>query len=442
MNVYRFVFMLVLLLLMAPYFGYCQSSQPNIVFIIADDVGWADIGYNNPEVKTPNLDRLCSEGLRFTNNYAMSTCTPTRVGIMTGHFPSRYGVYGPDYGKIFRDDTITLPMALQEAGYHTAIAGKWHMGSPPEYTPLKYGFISSYGYFAGQIDPYTHLYKTGIPTWHRNDKYLVEVGHVTDLITDEAIRVIDESNNKPFFLYVAYSVPHFPLDEPEEYNALYSHIKPESRQWFDASMTHMDDGIGRIVNALDRNGIRKNTLLVFVSDNGGQKSWSSPTQYRGRYADKPHTVLGKNKPLRGWKGDVYEGGIRVPAFINWPGHVHQGTFETPIHFADWMPTLCAVTGTKTSRNLEWDGANMWPSIKGAKILIRRPMYWSTRNMRAVRMGDWKLIQSTDGEKNELYNVRTDPYEKTDLIQQEETKVQQLTKLMNDMVEKDRPKETD
>ncbi len=420
--------------------GNAQSSKkPNIVFIIADDMGWSDIGYNNPEIKTPHLDKLASTGVKLTHHYAMPTCTPTRVGIMTGHFPSRYGVYGPDYGKLMSYDTLTLPKALQNAGYKTTLSGKWHMGSPPEYTPLKYGFDSSYGYFAGQIDPYTHLYKTGIKSWHRNDEYLEEKGHATDLITNDAVRVINESGDDPFFLYVSYSVPHFPLDEPEKWTSMYSHIEEPSRRWFNASVTHMDDGIGQIVKAIDEKGIRENTMIVFVSDNGGQKSWSSDEQYKGRYADKPHTVLGDNTPLRGWKGDVYEGGIRVPAFVNWQGHLDAGKCSTPIHIADWMPTLCAATDSTPPQDLNWDGTSVWDNIAGEDSTEpERPMLWRTRRMNAVRVENWKLIQSRDGGKTELYNIKEDPLEKTGLSNKHPEQVERLENILKELMKRDKP----
>lgn len=417
-----------------------STIKPNIVFIIADDMGWSDIGYNNPAIKTPNLDKLASSGVKLTHHYAMPTCTPTRIGIMTGHFPSRYGVYGPDYGKLMHEDTVTLPHALQQAGYKTAISGKWHMGSPPEYTPLKYGFDSSYGYFAGQIDPYTHLYKTGIKSWHRNDEYLEEEGHATDLITDEAIRVIQESSDDPFFLYVAYSVPHFPLDEPEEWTTLYPNIKEPSRQQFNASVTHMDDGIGQIVKSIDEKGIRENTIIVFVSDNGGQKSWHSTDQYKGRYADKPHTVLGDNTPLRGWKGDVYEGGIRVPAFVNWQDHISPGECRIPIHIADWMPTLCAPSNSTPTQDLQWDGVNVWNNIAtGDTTEPSRPLYWRTPRMDAIRQGDWKLIQNRDGRNIKLYNVKNDPLEKHEIHEQEKDQLNRLQSLLQEQMKRDKPR---
>lgn len=401
------------------------AKRPNIVFILADDMGWADVGYHDSVIQTPNVDRLAAGGVRFSRNYVMPTCTPTRVGFMTGHYPSRYGVVAPAYGQIFNGDTVTLPAALKQCGYTTHISGKWHMGSPPDWTPRKYGFDSSYGYFHGQIDPYTHHYKTGVASWHRNDEYLDEEGHATDLITDEAVRVIESSEDKPFFLYVAYSVPHYPLDEPKKWTAMYEDkIAEPSRRWFAASITHMDDGIGRIVEAVEQKGVREDTLILFVSDNGGQKTWSSKTLYHGRYADKPHTVLGDNRPLRGWKGDVYEGGIRVPALANWPGVLKPAVSEAVMHIVDWMPTLCRVAGYEASKDLHWDGTDMWPSIAGS-AQPDRTLYWRAPKFSAVRSGRWKLIIQNNGENPELYDLADDPYETSDLASKYPDRVESL-----------------
>ena len=415
-----------------------QQNQPNIVFIIADDMGWKDIGYHGSEIQTPNLDRLAREGRIFDQHYVLPTCTPTRVGLLSGRYPSRFGVLSPAYGKIYDDDTVTLPEALKRSGYTSHISGKWHMGSPPEFTPMKYGFTSSYGYFAGQIDPYTHRYKTGEKTWHRNDNYLDETGHATDLITNDAVRVIKARHTKPFFLYVAYSVPHYPLMEPKEWLAMYPEMMEASRRWFAASVTHMDDGIGKIVNALDETGLRKNTLLVFVSDNGGQKSWRSDTQYKGRYTRLPHTVLGNNLPLRGWKGECYEGGVRVPGFVNWPHTISAGKIEAPVHIVDWMPTLCHLVGFKAKRNLQWDGKNIWPIITGETTQVsERTLYWKTPNASAVRKGEWKLIISKKDGNSELFNLVSDPYEKNDLANQESERVLELEALLKKIASRDR-----
>ncbi len=441
-----------------------ERLRPNIVFLIADDLGWADVGYHGSEIQTPNLDGLAKQSVRFEQHYVMPTCTPTRVGLMTGRYPSRYGVLSPAYGKIFDDDTVTLAEALRKSGYTTSISGKWHLGSPPDCTPRKYGFDSSYGYFDGQIDPYTHHYKTGARSWHRNDQYVDQEGHATDLITDEAVRVI-ESNHagpsfdsaqdgepaEPFFLYVTYSVPHTPLDEPDKWTAPYAgRIKDVSRRLYAASVTHMDYGIGRILDALERKGLRENTLVIFSSDNGGQKNWSSETEYEGRYASKPHTVLGDNRPLRGWKGEVYEGGIRVPALANWPGVLTPGSLSRPVHIVDWMPTLCTLVGYDAgaltavqgrdalATKLKWDGKDVWPLICGqAADAEPRLLYWKTPNASAVRQGDWKLIVGKKKTNAELYNLSTDPYEKNDLASQHPERVNDLRKLLATVSAQDR-----
>ena len=416
-----------------------KRKRPNILFIIADDLGWMDIGYHGSEIQTPNLDRLANQSVRFERHYVMPTCTPTRVGLMTGRYPSRYGVLSPAYGKIFDDDTVTLAGALQNSGYKTYISGKWHMGSPPECTPCKYGFDSSYGYFHGQIDPYTHHYKTGVRSWHRNDKYLDEVGHATDLITKEAVRVIESDHNKPFFLYVAYSVPHYPLDEPEEWTSMYKGtIENPSRLWYAASVTHMDADIGQIVDAVDRTGIRNNTLIVFVSDNGGQQSWHDEKQYNGRYADKPHTVLGNNRPLRSWKGSVYEGGIRVPALANWPSLLEPRKLSASVHIVDWMPTLCKLAGYSPQKDLKWDGRDIWPLICGRTASNEPQMfYWKTPNAFAIRFGNWKLITNKQQKSFELYDVIADPYEEHDIALRHPERVNDLRRLLTEVSAHDR-----
>ncbi|MHC4433662.1 MAG: sulfatase-like hydrolase/transferase, partial [Planctomycetota bacterium] len=286
-------------------------------------------------------------------------------------------------------------------------------------------------YFHGQIDPYTHHYKTGVRSWHRNDQYLTEQGHATDLITDEAIRIIESDHEEPFFLYVAYSVPHFPLDEPEEWTSIYEgRVKDVSRLWYAASVTHMDAGIGRIVEAVDRKGIREDTLIVFVSDNGGQKSWHSKTEYKGRYADKAHSVLGDNRPLRGWKGDVYEGGIRVPALANWPGVLEPGDMLAPVHIVDWMPTFCRLAGYSAKRGLKWDGEDIWPLIESRAAHTKpRTLYWKTPGAQAIRQGDWKLIVDKQQRVVGLYDVVADPYEENNMAKRHPGRVSNLEQLL-------------
>lgn len=420
------------------------TKKPNIIVILPDDLGWNDVGYHGSFIKTPNIDRLANTGVKFEQHYVMPTCTPSRVSLITGKYPSRYGILSPAYGEVIDLGDPTIGSLLQAQGYFTAIAGKWHLGSPP-YTPLKYGFNSSYGFFDGQIDPYTHEYKTETKltsrrSWHRNDEYLDEEGHATDLITDEAIRVIREQKDNPFFLYVAYSVPHYPLSEPNEWTSMYDQydVHP-SRRWYAASVSHMDDGIGQIIDALERTGQRENTMMVFISDNGGQKSWESDTEYKGAYADKPHKVLGDNFPLRGWKVDLYEGGIRVPAFVNWPTGIKPNTVNTPLHIVDWLPTLFHLSNS--SENIEeyhLDGENIWPLILGQEAEHQaHPLYWKTSGAYAVRNGKWKLLVHRATDQSELYDLETDFRETKDLSQAKPEIVASMTALLNHFKKGDR-----
>jgi arylsulfatase A-like enzyme len=417
--------------------------KPNILIIIPDDLGWSDVGFHGSVVKTPNIDKLAESGVRLNQHYVMPTCTPTRVSLMTGKYPSRYGIMGPDYGEVIDLGDPTLASVLQENGYFTAIVGKWHMGSPP-YTPLKYGFQSSYGYLDGQIDPYTHEYKTETEltkreSWHRNDEYLVEEGHVTDLLTVEAIRIIEKEQEEPFFLYLAHHVPHYPLEEPEEWMSLYDGIGLfPSRKLFAASVSHMDAGIGKIIDALERTGKRENTLILFLSDNGGQHSWHSNTEYRGKYADKPHNVLGNNYPLRGWKSELYEGGIRVPAFVNWPGHLEPGSVDLPVHVSDWLPTLCELTGATMQEDLNPDGRNIWSLLTGDQQVTEAwTIYWKIRSHYAVREGNWKLLLNRNRNKAELFDLENDFRETRDLSKTHPEKVTHLLELLEGFKKGDR-----
>lgn len=418
-------------------------SKPNILIIISDDLGWGDIGYHGSEIKTPNIDKLAETGIRLEQHYVMPTCTPTRVSLMTGKYPSRYGILAPSYGEVIDLGDPTLASILKDNGYFTAIVGKWHMGSPP-YTPLKYGFQSSYGYFDGQIDPYTHEYKTETKltsrkSWHHNDEYLDEEGHVTDLLTAEAIRIIEQDRDEPFFLYLAHHVPHSPLDEPEEWTSVYDGLSLLStRKLFAASVSHMDDGIGKIIEALERTGKRENTLILFSSDNGGQHSWHSTTDYLGKYADKPHLVLGNNYPLSGWKGELYEGGIRVPALANWPGKLNSDVVDSPIHMTDWLPTLCEIVNIEMPHEQDIDGQSVLSLLTNkSKPVTERAMYWKTGMQYAVREGNWKLILNRNNNTPELFDLDNDFRETRNLSVSNPEKTAYLLDLLEKFKIKDR-----
>jgi len=416
-----------------------QTSRPNIVIILADDQGFNDIGYHGSPIRTPTLDRLAAEGVHFRRYYAYATCSPTRVALLTGRNPARYGAFGPlrHTTRMQASDTHLLN-ALRQVGYTTHISGKWHIGSDPEHRPLQKGFDTSYGYLGGQIDPYTHRGATGAETWHRNDEFIEEAGHVTRLITDEAVRVIREAKDgdKPFFLYVAHHAPHYPLNEPPQYIEPYKEVFDDIwRQHYAASITHMDEQIGRIVDALDETGQRGNTLIIYASDNGGQNAWHAPPQaYNGRYAY--HRTLGDNAPLRGYKHGLYEGGIRVPALVNWPGVIPAGgVVEPPTHVLDWAATLITLTGGEIDPAWDLHGLDIWPLILGKRHRLddgpTARFYWNNANrMHVMRQGNWKLVRSEDGGV-ELFHLDDDPGETRDRAADQPDLVRQLQSLLDE-----------
>lgn len=409
--------LVVSMLAASPLAQALGAERPNIVVIVADDLGWNDVGYHGSEILTPNLDRLADTGVKLEHHYVWPTCSPTRTALLTSRNPSRFDVLGPIGGRSEQavpPATLTLADVLKSQGYECAIAGKWHLGLRPEVGPKQYGFDSTYGYLHGQIAPYTHLYKNGDRTWHRDDQFIDEKGHATDLLAAEATRWIEARHAGPFFLYMTFSVPHVPLDEVERWTKLYNgKISTPSRKLYAAAVTHMDDAIGRVVAALDRQNLRKNTLILFTSDNGGQKNHETGSEYAGAYGSFP--VLGNNTPLRGWKGDLYEGGVRVPALLNWPGTLKPRSVDAPLSALDWLPTFATLTGAASDARSTWEGVDAWPAATGKAELAPRTLYWKVPRESAVRSGDWKLIVGTRGPaRAELYNVATDPLETTDL----------------------------
>jgi arylsulfatase A-like enzyme len=408
-------------------------DRPNILVIISDDQGWKDVGYHGSEIRTPNLDKLAATGVRLESHYVFPVCSPTRAGLLTGRNPSRFGILGAIGGRseqALPADTVTLARALKERGYATAISGKWHLGLRPQVGPRRYGFDSSYGYLHGQIDPHTHLYKNGDQTWHRADAFLNEEGHATDLIAAEAVRFLKTKRPEPFFLYVAFSVPHTPIVEDERWTRLYDQrIQEPSRKLYAASVTHMDDAIGRIVAALEQTGQRKNTLILFTSDNGGPRSVGhAQGEYGGKFG--PYKVLGDNRPWRGWKGELYEGGIRVPALVNWPGVLPARAVQEPVSVLDWFPTLAGLAGYGIKPELQLEGRDVWSALSGQTAAAPRTLYWKTGRQRAVRVGDWKLIEiGGERARTELFHLADDPFEKRDLAAEQPRQVAKLREVL-------------
>lgn len=438
------VFLILLFSCKAKKDKTASREHPNIIIIVADDLGWHDVGYHNSEIKTPAIDKLAAEGVELDRFYVHSVCSPTRAALLTGRPPSRYGILSPLGDEaVFPDGTISIAELMRRKGYDTSISGKWHLGTVPEARPMNYGFNSSYGYLRGQIDPYTHLYKNCNRTWHRNDTLIDEEGHATDLITDEALRFIEKprAESKPFFIYVAYSVPHYPLDEPKKWMDMYeSSIANESRRQYAAAVSHMDSAISRIMLSLSEMGIENNTVVLFLSDNGAQESWHSKTQYGGKF--KGNDVLGNNKPLRDWKTSLYEGALRVPAIIRWKGKLtNHKTIGEPINVEDIYPTLAYLVGVDIPKEVKAEGVNFWPALMGKNMPENRVMYWRMSYGMAVRKGDWKLIhqgKTPDEGTDELYNVISDPEETKDMASHNKEILLSLKEELNHQFSLDSP----
>jgi arylsulfatase A-like enzyme len=366
-------------------------------------------------------------------------CSPTRAALLSGRYASRFGCTGAQNERVYPFGTVTLASALKAAGYETALTGKWHLGSAPEWGPQHFGFDHSYGSLAGGVGPYDHKYKQGphTDTWHRNGQPLAEQGHVTDLITAEAVRWIEGRRDKPFFLYVPFTAVHIPIKEPAPWLDQYRDIAEPDRRQYAACVSHLDDAVGRIVAALDRTGKRANTLIVFFSDNGGTQARNDDPKYPpDNYT--PGRAHGNNLPLRGNKSQLYEGGIRVTAFANWPGKLNPGKFTAPLHAVDWMPTLCALAGATPQDDLKWDGRNVWSWLTGAARPEPRTLYWAGTGFRsaAVRDGDWKLFLNRQNDEVELFDLSRDPFEKNNLAAQQPERVQRLRAALNQLAARD------
>lgn len=408
------------------------AIRPNIVFILSDDQGWNDIGYHGSEIRTPNLDRLATLGVKLEQFYVQPVCTPTRGALMSGQYPMRLGlqlgVIKPGSGERLPLSVKSLPQILSEAGYFTAMTGKWHLGNVGrEYLPTSRGFDHQHGFYLGSIDYFTHERDGGLD-WHRNDHALIQSGYSTDLIGDEAVSIIEkQTTEKPFFLYVPFNAPHTPLQAKEEDLARYSGIENTKRRTFAAMVTCLDQSVGRIAEALERKGLSENTLLIFSSDNGGNLPAAS------------------NYPLRDEKGSLYEGGVRVPAFVVWPGKLPAGkTVNQPLHMVDWYPTLARLAGARLPEGVQLDGRDLWPALTGEAGRIHEEILINAApGIGALRRGDWKLVinghlkfkgtspgpvfswadvlrdngeppELAEIQKAELFNLATDPEEKTDL----------------------------
>jgi len=398
------------------------AERPNIVVILADDLGYGDLsGYGGEDLRTPHIDRLIGRGMKFTNFYAnCPVCSPTRAALLTGRYPDMVGVPGVirthaenSWGDLSPNATL-LPALLKKAGYHTAIIGKWHLGLESPNTPNERGFDYFHGFLGDMMDDYYHHRRHDVNYMRKNEETIDPEGHATDLFTDWACEYLRRRNSdQPFFLYLAYNAPHTPIQPPDEWLAKVKERSPqlsEKRAKLVALIEHLDHGIGRVMQTLAETGLAENTLMVFTSDNGGDLAAGAT-----------------NGPLRDGKGSVYEGGLKVPAAIVWPGKVSAGSQSEFMALSmDLFPTLCEVAGVEVSHEI--DGRSFLPTLLGRdQPPLREYSYFRRREggerfggktIEAVRHGDWKLLQNSPFAPLELYNLASDPREQTNLASRE------------------------
>ena len=400
-----------------PRFHMPRVRNPNILFILADDLGYGDLScYGRPDYRTPHLDRLAREGLRFTSNYtAAAVCTPTRVALMTGRYPARLPI-GLMEPLVYGDDSVGLPpehptpaSLLKTAGYETALIGKWHLGFLPEHGPIRHGFDEFYGILGGGVDYFSHRAPSGKLDLHEGNVTVDQAGYMTDLLTDRAVQFVRRRHTAPFYLALHYTAPHWPWEGPGDsaasrmYRSVADTVKDRyvkgyadggSPRVFAAMMQRLDEGVGRLLGALEDAGHSRDTFVVFTSDNGGE-----------RYS--------YNWPASDGKASLREGGIRVPAIVRWPGRVPAGrTTDQSVVTMDWTATMLGLAGAASDPGYLLDGIDLTPLCLGKPAQFDRTIFWRTRAQDAARRGRWKYLRI--GDDRMLFDIPSDPGERSDL----------------------------
>lgn len=390
--------------------------RPNIVVIISDDQGYADISFNprHPrEVSTPHMDALAREGVFFTQGYISgNVCSPTRAGLMTGRYQQRAGIYtAGEGGSGLPLSERIFPQFLRSAGYVCGAFGKWHLGLTAEYNPAARGFDEFYGFLGRGAHDYFKLDDPESPLYRNLDPFQ-DHGYLTTRLTDEAVSFIRRHKDRPFFAYLAYNAVHAPAQAPQEDIRQFDTGDPQ-RDILMAMLQHLDAGVGRVVATLKTEGLWENTLLFFLTDNGGARAMHA-----------------NNTPLRGFKQQNYEGGIRTPFVVSWPAQVKGGcTCDTPVISLDILPTALAAAGVEPPRERPFDGRSLLPLLRGETKVLHENLFWSEGGSSgewAVRVGNWKLL--AHGDQRELYDLGPDPAEETNLAGKHPDKVKQLSVL--------------
>jgi arylsulfatase A-like enzyme len=388
-----------------------QSERPNIIFIMTDDVGYGDLSsYGAPDLNTPVLDQLARDGVRFTDFYSNGpTCSPTRAGLMTGRYQQRYAIDAPlshsanSNGLGLDAEGHSLPQLLKDAGYSTGLVGKWHLGYAPDQSPEAHGFDYFFGFKAGYIDYYQHTDGGGDPDLFEYGQPVTEDGYFTDLITQRSVSFIEDHAAEPFFLSIQYNAAHWPYQRPADPSVAVrnsAHLQPweedtSTRADYVAMLEHADAGIGQVLQALEAAGVADNTLVIYTNDNGGE--W-----------------LSRNAPLFNRKFSVWEGGIRVPAIMRWPGVIPAGQVTGQVGITmDFTATMLAQAGATLPADYAPEGIDLLPIVSGNSPEVERTLFWSAGTTSAVRSGDHKLVQQGP-QSFFVYNVREDMGESKDL----------------------------
>jgi arylsulfatase A-like enzyme len=411
----------LLLLFLYPFGCYMcdaqqKSSKPNIIYIMADDLGYADLScYGRKDYQTPNLDKLCSQGMKCMNAYATApVCTPTRVAFMTGRYPARLkvGLYEPiAEGK--NDSLVGLTPAtpsvatlMKKAGYETYLVGKWHLGYPVACNPNRNGFDYFYGFHAGAIDYISHSNDL-----YENENRIEQPGYTTDLWANKAVELISKSHSKPFFLAIMFNAPHWPWQVPGDKpypEGFQNWTQGGSLSIYAGMVKSLDSAVGRIVKAVDDRELT-NTVIIFTSDNGGE-----------RFSD--------NSPYKGSKMSLWEGGIREPAFVRWPGKIkEQSTTNQVVTTMDWTATILSLAGGKAHPNFRFDGMDVTQMLTGTKKEVDRTLYWrifQRKQNKAIRDGKWKWLQDEKGNEY-LFDLNVDPTENNNLKDQHKDILEKL-----------------
>ena len=395
-------------------------ARPNVIFILADDLGWGDLScYGRPDYRTPNLDRLASQSTRLTDAYSASAvCTPTRCGLITGRYPgrTRIGLIEPLTTQNVGLDPghPTIASLLKSRGYATALVGKWHLGFRPEWGPNAHGFDEFFGNLSGAVDYHLHKTGRGGPDFYENLTPIQRNGYFTDLLTDRAVSYITQHRNAPFYLSLHYTAPHWPWQDRkggEKVAFTDKTIEPVtmggggSLKLYAEMMRALDDGIGRVMNAVKAAGIESRTLVIFTSDNGGER-------------------FSYHWPFSGRKGQLLEGGVRVPAIVRWPGVVPANRVTNQMAISmDWTATILAAAKTKAADNYPLDGIDLMPVIRGVSPIHDRTFFWRIYSQDAVRQGKWKYYR--DGERRSLFNLSVDQREQAEFSKQEPEVLERL-----------------